>query len=208
MNVEPMPVSCNVASSIFRPPLCRIATPSIVKEGTILRRRFQFTQAIITVISAIFFTILPYSAKADPFPSIFGEYIPGSLAPGSSPYQTNMGWGAGAFWDVFLGSTFFFRGGIKVEDFVDPGIFLFPATIGIGARLTQGSPGDLYLIGDAGFAPTFYPGGASVSPYYDVGLGYSFTRVFFEAKVAIIPNANYVNGTWFYFPLTVGVHLF
>ncbi len=178
------------------------------KEGIILKQRIQFSQLIFALFVSAFLVSEPCVAKADPFPSVFGEYIPGSIAPGSSPYQTNMGWGAGAFWDVFLGSTLFFRGGIKAEDFVDPGVFLFPATIGIGARLTQGSPGDLYLIGDAGFAPTFYPGGASVSPYYDVGLGYSFTRVFFEAKVAIIPNANYVNGTLLYFPLTVGVHLF
>ena len=157
---------------------------------------------------AFLFIFASTPAKADPFPSVFGEFIPGSIAPDSSRYQTNMGWGAGAFWDVFVGSTVFFRGGVKAEDFVDPGIFLFPVTIGIGARLTQGSPGDLYLVGDAGFAPSFYPGGASVSPYYDVGAGYSFQRFFFEAKVSIIPNANYVNGTLLYFPLTVGVHLF
>lgn len=178
------------------------------EESTILKTRFQLTRAAFACLMTFLFVSVPLSARADPFPSVFGEFIPGSVDPNPSPYQTNMGWGVGAFWDVFVGSTVFFRGGIKAEDFVDPGVFLFPATIGIGARLTQGSPGDLYLVGDVGFAPSFYPGGASISPYYDAGIGYSFQRVFFEAKVAIIPNANYVNGTLLYFPLTVGIHLF
>ncbi|MHB1606162.1 MAG: hypothetical protein ACYCTV_07195 [Leptospirales bacterium] len=172
---------------------------------TVFAYLMAFLFASVPVISAV---STPTPAQADPFPSVFGEFIPGSIDPNSTPYQTNMGWGVGAFWDVFVGSTVFFRAGIKAEDFVEPGIFLFPATIGIGARLTKGSPGDLYLVSDVGFAPSFYPGGASISPYYDAGLGYSFQRVFFEAKVAIIPNFNYVNGTLLYFPLTVGIHLF
>ncbi|MHB8544726.1 MAG: hypothetical protein ACYC9S_12130 [Leptospirales bacterium] len=172
---------------------------------TVFAYLMAFLLASVPVISTV---SVPIPAQADPFPSVFGEFIPGSIDPNPSPYQTDMGWGVGAFWDVFVGSTVFFRAGIKAEDFVEPGIFLFPATIGIGARLTKGSPGDLYLVSDVGFAPSFYPGGASISPYYDAGLGYSFQRVFFEAKVAIIPNFNYVNGTLLYFPLTVGIHLF
>ena len=89
----------------------------------------------------------------------------------------------------------------------DRGSSSSPLTVGGGYRLTQGSPGDLYVVGDIGIAPGFYPGGSSTTSYYDVGIGYSFTRVFAEFKMAILPGTNYGNGTFLYFPLTVGIHL-
>ena len=181
---------------------------TFVKESNIPKIWFQSTAISLFALFCVSATVLSEKAYADPTPSIFGEFIPGSIDPQDSTFKTGMGWGGGVFWDVFVNSFLFFRGGIKAENFVDPGIFLFPATIGLGARLTQGSPGDLYILADVGFAPSFYPGGASVTAYYDGGLGYSFKRLFFEAKVSVVPNANFVGGTLLYFPLTVGIHIF
>lgn len=149
----------------------------------------------------------PEKAAADVFPDLFGEYIPGPVDGANAPYSFGQGWGAGVDWNTFVTSAFFVRGGVQMANFLAPGVFLLPVTVGGGYRLTKGSPGDLYLVADLGIAPAFYPGGSSTSSYYDAGIGYSFTAVFAEFKVAVLPETNYGNGTFLYFPLTVGVHL-
>ncbi len=149
----------------------------------------------------------PAKASADALPDIFGEYIPGTVDGSNAPYTFGQGWGAGVDWSAFVTSGFFVRGGVQMTNFPGPGVFLLPITVGVGYRLTKGSPGDLYLVGDLGIAPGFYPGGSSTTSYYDAGIGYSFTMVFAEFKVAILPGTNYGNGTFLYFPLTVGIHL-
>jgi hypothetical protein len=147
------------------------------------------------------------TAFADELPDIFGEYIPGAVPGSNSPYSFGQGWGGGVDWNVFVTGSFFVRGGVQVVNFVAPGIFLLPVTVGGGYRFTEGSPGDFYGVADVGVVPSFYPGGSSTQSYYDIGVGYSFTRVFAEFKLAIIPGTNYGNGTFLYFPLTLGVHL-
>ncbi len=144
---------------------------------------------------------------ADALPDIFGEYIPGAVPGSNAPYSFGQGWGAGVDWNAFVTGSLFVRGGIQVVNFVAPGIFLLPISAGAGYRFTQGSPGDFYGVADIGIAPSFYPGGSSTQSYYDIGVGYSFTRVFAEFKFAIIPGTNYGNGTFLYFPLTLGIHL-
>jgi len=145
--------------------------------------------------------------QADVLPDIFGEYIPGAVAGSNAPYSFGQGWGGGVDWNAFVSDSFFVRGGVQVANFVSPGLFLLPITIGAGYRFTKGSPGDFYGVFDIGGTPSFYPGGSSLESYYDVGVGYSFTRVYVEFKAAIIPGANFANGTFVYFPLLLGIHL-
>ncbi len=147
------------------------------------------------------------TALADELPDLFGEYIPGAVPGSNAPYSFSQGWGAGVDWNAFVTGSFFVRGGVQVVNFVAPGIFLLPVTVGGGYRFTEGSPGDFYGVADVGIAPSFYPGGSSTQAYYDIGVGYSFTRVFAEFKLAIIPGTNYGSGTFLYFPLTLGIHL-
>lgn len=144
---------------------------------------------------------------ADALPSIFGDYIPGAVAGANAPYSFGQGWGAGVDWNAFVNESVFIRGGIQVQNFVISGIFLAPVTVGAGYRFTKGSPGDLYGVFDVGGAPAFYPGGSSLQSYYDLGAGYSFQRLYMEIRVAIVPGANYANGTLLYFPIMVGLHL-
>lgn len=161
---------------------------------------------IFTGLSLSFFITLK-NASADVLPDIFGEYIPGAITGSNAPYNFGQGWGGGVDWNAFVTSSLFVRGGVQVVNFVGPGVFLLPITVGGGYRFTKGSPGDFYGVADIGISPSFYPGGSSVQSYYDIGVGYSFTRIFAEFKLAIIPGTNFGNGTFFFFPLTLGFHL-
>lgn len=164
---------------------------------------------IIGILSFLFSSVLSSTrpVSADPLPSVFGEYIPGAVTGSNPPYSFGQGWGAGVDWNAFLNETIFVRGGVQFVNFVGPGLFLMPITVGAGFRFTKGTPGDLYGVFDVGGTPGFYPGGSSFQSYYDLGVGYSFTRVYVEFKAAIIPGTNYANGTLLYFPLLLGIHL-
>ncbi len=178
---------------------------SLINVPTSLSRVLVIAGFLLAMIAPLSWS--PAGASADALPDIFGEYIPGTVDGSNAPYTFGQGWGAGVDWNAFVTSSFFVRGGVQITNFPGPGVFLLPITVGGGYRLTQGSPGDFYVVGDVGIAPGFYPGGSSTTSYYDVGIGYSFTRVFAEFKLAILPGTNYGNGTFLYFPLTVGIHL-
>lgn len=152
-------------------------------------------------------TLADTRAYADPLPSVFGEYIPGAIPGSNAPISFGQGWGGGVDWNAFVNESLFIRGGAQIVNFVTPGLFLTPLTVGAGYRFTKGSPGDLYGVFDVGLTPAFYPGGSSFQAYYDVGIGYSFKLLYTEFKAAIIPNTNYANGTLVYFPLLVGIHM-
>ena len=177
----------------------------LINVAAFLSRICVIAGFILTILSPLSWT--PTKARAGVLPDIFGEYIPGAVDGSNSPAPFGQGWGAGVDWNAFVTSGFFVRGGIQMTNFPAPGLFFLPITVGGGYRLTKGSPGDFYLVGDLGIAPGFYPGGSSTTSYYDVGVGYSFTVVFAEFKAAILPGSSYGNGTLFYFPLTVGIHL-
>lgn len=189
-------------------PECTVKEKNLVKEIPIKRIRILKILSIglcSFLLMTILFDLPP--VDADVLPDVFGEYIPGAVAGSNSPYSFGQGWGGGVDWNAFVSDSFFVRGGIQVVNLVSPGLFLLPVTVGGGYRFTKGSPGDFYGVFDIGGTPSFYPGGSSFEAFYDVGVGYSFTRVYMEFKAAIIPGANYANGTFLYFPLLLGVHL-